>query len=93
MVDEGCRESVCEAYGRLIRAPLSISREQVLSLAREEGTKGRVRIWEGRKAMAYLKQIENVAKHMPIVLGCHCKGRWRCHAEAIKNTLEIRLKI
>ena len=96
MVDEGCRESVCQAYGRLIRAPLSISREQVLTLAREEGTKGKVRIWEGRKAMAYLKKIENVAKHMPVVLGCHCHDatrKARCHAEAIKNTLELRLQI
>ena len=42
--------------------------------------------------MAYLKKIENLAKHMPVVLGCHCTGIGRCHAEAIKNTLEIRLK-
>ena len=93
MVDEGCREPVCEAYGRLIRAPLSASREQVLTFAREEGTKGRVRMWDGGKAMAYLKKIENVAKHMPVVLGCHCTGIGRCHAEAIRRTLEIRLKI
>ena len=93
MVDEGCREPVCEAYGKLIRAPLSASREQVLTFAREEGTKGRVRIWDGRKAMAYMKKIENLAKHMPVVLGCHCTGIGRCHAEAIKNTLEMRLNI
>ena len=93
MVDEGCREAVCEGYNKLIRAPLDISREQVLTIAREAGIKGRVRLWEGKKAIAYLKEIVNVAKHMPVVLGCHCKGKGRCHAEAIKNTLEIRLKI
>ena len=31
MVDEGCRDSVCEGYSKLIRAPLNISREQVLT--------------------------------------------------------------
>ena len=93
MVDEGCRDAVCEGYSKLTRAPLNISREQVLTIAREAGIKGRVRLWEGKKAIAYLKDIENVAKHMPVVLGCHCKGRGRCHAKAIKNTLEIRLKI
>ena len=93
MVDEGCRESVCEAYGRLIRAPLDISRDQVLSIAREAGVKGRVRLWDGKKAIAYLRNIEILAKFMPVVLGCHCTGKGRCHAEAIKNTVEIRLKI
>ena len=92
MIDEGCREGVCEGYNKLIRAPPNISREQVLAIAREKGIKGRVRLWDGEKAIAYLKEIENLAKHMPVVLGCHCKGK-RCHAEAIKNTLEIRLKI
>ena len=93
MVDEGCREAVCENFGKLIRAPPSTSREQVLTLARESGTRGRVRMWEGKKALAYLRQIENVAKHMPIVLGCHCKGKGRCHAETIKSHLEMRLQI
>jgi hypothetical protein len=65
----------------------------VLAIAREAGVKGRVRLWDGKKAVAYMKNIEKVAKFMPIVLGCHCKGKGRCHAEAIKNTLEMCLKI
>ena len=93
MVDEGCRESVCEGFGKLIQAPPSISRDQVLAIAREAGVKGRVRLWDGKKAVAYMRNIEKVAKFMPIVLGCHCKGKGRCHAEAIKNTLEMCLKI
>ena len=92
MVDEGCREGVCENYAKLVWAPY-ISREQVLAIARESGTKGKVRMWDEKKAFAYLKNIEIVAKHMPIVLGCHCKGKGRCHAETVKNLLEIRLKI
>ena len=93
MVDEGCRETVCEGFAKLLQAPPNISREQVLLIAREVGTKGRVRMWEGRKALAYMEKIEIAAKHMPIILGCHCKGKGRCHAELIKNKLEIRLKI
>ena len=37
MVDEGCRDAVCKGYSKLIRAPLNISREQVLTIAREAG--------------------------------------------------------
>ena len=87
LVDEGCREGVCENYAELVRAPY-ISREQVLAIARESGTKGKVPMWDEKKALAYLKNIEIVAKHMPIVLGCHCKGKGRCHAETVKNLLE-----
>ena len=57
------------------------------------GNQGKGPTVGGQESDSILRHIENVAKHMPVVLGCHCKGRGRCHAEAIKNTLEIRLKI